>query len=74
MKTFQIDVLEENNEGLVMNLLQALEKNKIVRFSTKKSHVTPGEPMSVNELDNLLDKSLKSKSYSYDDAKKYLNL
>jgi tRNA pseudouridine-54 N-methylase len=74
MKTYEVEVMEADNETLVMSLLQALEKNNIVKFSTKKSYVTPGEPMSVDEFENLIDKSLKSKSYTYEEARKYLNL
>ncbi len=58
MKTYQIDVLEEANE----------------KTSTRKNYILPSEPMSINELDEMLERASKSKSYSYEEAKKYLNL
>ena len=74
MKSIQINILSDNDEIEVMGLLSLLEKNAMISVGNIRNLSIPGKPMSINELNEQLDISRKSKSYSANEAKAILRI
>ena len=74
MKSIQINILSDNDESEVMGLLSFLEKKEVISVGNIRNMSIPGKPMSINELNEQLDISRKSKSYSVSEAKAILGI
>ena len=74
MKSIQINILSDNDESEVMGLLSFLEKKKVISVGNIRNMSVPGKPMSIGELNEQLDISRKSKSYSASQAKAILGI
>ena len=74
MKSIQINILSDNDESEVMGLLSFLEKKEVISVGNIRNMSIPGKPMSIDELNEQLDISRKSKSYSVSEAKAILGL
>ena len=74
MRSIQINILSDNDEVEVMNLLSFLEKKEVISVGSIRNLSIPGKPMTINELNEQLDISRKSKSYTASEAKAILGL
>jgi hypothetical protein len=74
MKSIQINILSDNDELEVMNLLSFLEKKDVISVGNIRNLSIPGKPLTINELNEQLDISRKSKSYTASEAKAILGL
>jgi hypothetical protein len=74
MRSIQINILSDKDEMEVMNLLSFLEKKDVISVGNIRNLSVPGKPMSINELNEQLDISRKSKSYSASEARAILGL
>jgi hypothetical protein len=74
MRSIQINILSDKDEVEVMNLLSFLEKKDVISVGNIRNLSVPGKPMSINELNEQLDISRKSKSYSASEARAILGL
>ena len=74
MRSIQINILSDNDELEVMNLLSFLEKKEVISVGSIRNLSIPGKPMAINELNEQLDISRKSKSYTASEAKAILRL
>jgi hypothetical protein len=74
MRSIQINILSDKDEIEVMNLLSFLEKKDVISMGNIRNLSVPGKPMSINELNEQLDISRKSKSYSASEARAILGL
>ena len=74
MKSIQINILSDNDESEVMGLLSFLEKKEVISVGNIRNMSIPDKPMSIDELNEQLDISRKSKSYSVSEAKAILGL
>lgn len=76
MKVLEINIYTDSEEALILEALKELESkfNMKVKPSFKRSLALPGEPMTVKELNDQIDKSEKSKLYSFEEAKVYFDV
>jgi hypothetical protein len=74
MKSIQINILSDIDEIEVMGLLSLLEKKAIISVGNIRNMSIPGKPLTVNELNEQLDISRKSKSYTASEAKAILGI
>lgn len=74
MRSIQINILSDKDEMEVMNLLSFLEKKDVISVGNIRNLSVPGKPMTINELNEQLDISRKSKSYSASEARTILGL
>lgn len=74
MRSIQINILSDNDELEVMNLLSFLEKKEVISVGSIRNLSIPGKPMAINELNEQLDISRKSRSYTASEAKAILGL
>jgi hypothetical protein len=74
MKSIQINILSDSDETEVMNLLSFLEKKAVISVGSIKNISIPGKPITVDELNEQLEISRKSKSYTAQEAKILLGL
>ena len=72
MKTLEINITDD--EDLIINVLRAFGSKHSLTFKEKKSIVTPGKPMTEMEYENMINDARKSKSYTLEDAKRYLKI
>ena len=74
MRSIQINILSDNDELEVMNLLSFLEKKEVISVGSIRNLSVPGKPMAINELNEQLNISRKSRSYTASEAKAILRL
>lgn len=74
MKSIQINILSDIDEVEVMGLLSLLEKKSIISVGNIRNMSIQGKPMTINELNEQLDISRKSKSYTASEAKAILGI
>jgi hypothetical protein len=74
MRSIQINILSDNDEMEVMGLLSLLEKKAVISVGNIRNMSIPGKPMTINELNEQLDISRKSKSYTASEAKAILGI
>ena len=74
MKAITIHIFDEEQKDLVFKYLDELRFKKIIGYSQKSSHVMPGEPMTHEEIDELIDEAMKGPFYSVEEARKILNI
>ena len=74
MKSIQINIFSNNDEMEVMGLLSFLEKKAVISVGDIRNMSIPGKPMTINELNEQLDISRKSKSYTASEAKSILGI
>lgn len=74
MKSIQINILSDIDEVEVMDLLSLLEKKSIISVGNIRNMSIQGKPMTINELNEQLDISRKSKSYTASEAKAILGI
>lgn len=74
MKSIQINILSDIDEVEVMGLLSLLEKKSIISVGNIRNMSIPSKPMTINELNEQLDISRKSKSYTASEAKAILGV
>ena len=74
MRSIQINILSDKDEMEVMNLISFLEKKDVISVGSIRNLSVPGKPMTINELNEQLDISRKSKSYSANEARTILGL
>lgn len=74
MRSIQINILSDKDEIEVMNLLSFLEKKDVISMGNIRNLSIPGNPLTINELNEQLDISRKSKSYSASEARTILGL
>jgi hypothetical protein len=74
MRSIQINILSDNDEMEVMGLLSFLEKKAVISVGNIRNMSIPGKPMTINELNEQLDISRKSKSYSASETKAILGI
>ena len=74
MRSIQINILSDKDEMEVMNLISFLEKKNVISVGSIRNLSVPGKPMTINELNEQLDISRKSKSYSANEARTILGL
>lgn len=74
MRSIQINILSDKDEVEVMNLISLLEKKDVISVGSIRNLSVPGKPMTINELNEQLDISRKSKSYSASEARTILGL
>ena len=74
MKTIELDIFMDSDEEEVMKYLQVLEAKHLIGLRKSKSTVIPGDRISVEQLNRQIEKSERSKSYTPQEAKKYLGL
>lgn len=74
MKSIQVNILSDNDEIEVMGLLSFLEKKAVISVGNIRNISIPGKPMTVNELNEQLDISRKSKSYTTTEARTILGI
>ncbi|GAB3316780.1 hypothetical protein GCM10027299_07440 [Larkinella ripae] len=74
MRTIEVNILADDDEEFVMNILNALAQKRIIAINTPKETVRPGKPMTVNELNWMIDESEQSRSYSVEEAKAMLGI
>ena len=72
MRSIQINILSDKDEMEVMNLISFLEKKDVISVGSIRNLSVPGKPMTINELNEQLDISRKSKSYSVNEARTIL--
>ena len=74
MRSIQINILSDNDEMEIMGLLSFLEKKAVISVGNIRNMSIPGKPMTINELNEQLDISRKSKSYTVSEAKAILGI
>lgn len=74
MRTVTIDILEGTDESLVLNILNDLSNKNLIRFQRFESVVLPGSPMTINELDLMLDEAERGPFLSIEELQARLSL
>ena len=74
MRTVTIDILEGTDESLVLNILNDLSNKNLIRFQRFESVVLPGSPMTINELDLMLDVAERGPFLSIEELQARLSL
>jgi hypothetical protein len=76
MSTFTINIFSDNDDKIVLDFLQDLQKKHVLDVSPiRKNIFIPGSPMSSQELIEQVELARKStKKYTQEEAKKILQL
>lgn len=73
MKSLEINILE--NENLVLDVLKDFEKKHFITFSNKNNSIAfDGARMSDLEYEEMLSTARKTKKYTVEEARSYLNI
>lgn len=74
MSTLIVKILDDRDEGPVMRLLSELVKQHAVEVSTEDSSLMPGSPMTIDQLNALIQQAEQSPRLSVEEVKARLGL
>lgn len=69
-----VDILDEGDKQLILDKLNEFRNKQLIRYSRFNAAVLPGSPMTINELNEMIDESERSPSLSVDEFKTRLGI
>lgn len=69
-----IDILDEGSKESVLNKLNEFRGKQWIRYSRFNAAVFPGSPMTVEELNDMIDEAEQSPSLSVEEFKARLGI
>lgn len=69
-----IDILDEGEKQSVLDTLNELRGKQWIRYNRFNAAVLPGSPMTVNEINEMIDEAEQSPSLTVDEFKARLGL
>ncbi|MCU0354024.1 MAG: hypothetical protein MUD08_09865 [Cytophagales bacterium] len=72
MRTVSLEITSDEDEEFVMSILRALEQKKLIQLSNARLLGLPGGPMSVETANAVLTEAEAGKSFTAEEARKYL--